>query len=182
MPEPVNAATESVTVPGPVPLEPPVTVIHDTVDDAVHAQAAGAVTLTGTVAAAPAIDTPLLDNDMVQVLPVCVTVNPRPATLSVPTRVKAVLFGATEYWTVPSPVPDPPDVTVSHPTLLDAAHTHPADAVTTTEPLVPAPLTVAEAGASVIVHAAPVCMTVTVSPEIVSVPVRDALPVFAATL
>jgi hypothetical protein len=71
---------------------------------------------------------------------------------------------------------------VSQPTLLDALHRQPGAAATPTDELVPAPVRVIEVGVRSIVQATPACVTVTVSPEIVSVPVRDALPVLAATL
>ncbi len=43
---PVFGATENVTVPVPVPDAPPVTVIHEAFDTAVHVQVAPVVTLT----------------------------------------------------------------------------------------------------------------------------------------
>ena len=45
-------------------------------------------------------------------------------------REDVAVFGATEYATVPLPLPLAPDVIVSHEALLAAAHVHPAAVVT----------------------------------------------------
>jgi hypothetical protein len=55
-------------------------------------------------------------------------------------------------------------------------------AVTVTVPAIPAGTTAADAGEIVGAHGAPDCVTVNVDPAIVSVPVRLAVPVLAATL
>ena len=44
------------------------------------------------------------------------------------------VVGATENWTVPVPLPEPPLVIVTHDAPLVAAHPHPAPAVTATVP------------------------------------------------
>lgn len=79
-------------------------------------------------------------------------------------------------------MPLAPDVTPSHAWLLETVHGHPAGADTATDDAVAAPPTVIEIGLRFTVHTAPACDTVMVSPEIVTVPVRLALPVFAATV
>lgn len=83
---------------------------------------------------------------------------------------------------MPEPEPADPAVMLIHETELDALHEQPAAAVTVTDP-VPA-LEVAEAvvGAATYVHVIPAWLTVNVCPAIVSVPVRDEVDVFAATL
>jgi hypothetical protein len=180
--EPVLSATASVTVPGPVPVAPATTVIHDAFDAAVHGQPLPDVTVTVTDDAAPPTETPLLDRLVVQALPACEMLNAWPPIVSVPMRVNGVLFAGTEYWTVPSPLPGDPDVTVIHVTLLDADHAHPAGAEIATDPLEPKPLSETEIGESVRVHAMPDWVTVTVWPAIVTVPVRVTMSGLLATL
>jgi hypothetical protein len=80
------------------------------------------------------------------------------------------------------PLPEPPDVTASHGTLLVAAHGHPAIEATATDESAAAAPSVIEVGVRSTVQATPAWVMVTGSPEIVSVPVRVALPVLAATL
>lgn len=65
------------------------------------------------------------------VLAACVTVNARPAMVSVPVRAAPVLLAAVNV-TDPLPVPVAPDVTVIHSTALVAVHWHvlPAETVT----------------------------------------------------
>jgi hypothetical protein len=53
---------------------------------------------------------------------------------SVPVREPPV-FAATRYRTVPSPVPDAPEVIVIHDTLLVAVHVHPLVVSTFTLPV-----------------------------------------------
>lgn len=68
-----------------------------------------------------------------------------------------------------------------HAAPLEAVQLQPAPAVTTTVPVAPAALTLADAGEIDGAHGAPAWVTVKVSPPIVSDPVRDTLDVFAAT-
>jgi hypothetical protein len=70
----------------------------------------------------------------VQTVPACVTVNVRPAMVSVPVRELAPVFAATEYVTVPFPLPLAPEAILIQETLLAAAQLHPLDAVTVTLP------------------------------------------------
>jgi hypothetical protein len=61
------------------------------------------------------------------------TVNVRPATVSVPVRLLVPVFAVTAKVTVPSPEPLAPPVTDSQDVLLLAAdHVHPSAAVTPT--------------------------------------------------
>jgi hypothetical protein len=79
------------------------------------------------------------------------------------------------------PLPDP-DVTVSQAELLDAVQAHVESPVTSTDSLVaPEPMLI-DVGLRLNVQATPVCVIVSVSAPTRSVPVRDAVDVFAATL
>jgi hypothetical protein len=166
----------------PVPVDPPVTVIHGIADEAVHEQSALAETATCTEFGAGPSVTPLLESAVVHVAPVWETVKARRPMVSVPVRVDEVVFGATEYRTAPPPLPLPPEVTVIHPTLLVVDQRHPGAVETLTDESPPALPRVIEVGVRSVVHATPAWVTVTGSPEMVSVPTRDVLPVFAATL
>ena len=58
--------------------------------------------------------------------------------VNVPTRLAPAVFAATEYVTVPLPVPEAPDVTFSQLVLLlTAVHAHPVSEVTFTVALPP---------------------------------------------
>jgi hypothetical protein len=85
--------------------------------------------------------------------------------------------------TVPLPLPFAPELIVIHASLLTAVQLHPVPAVTVTEPVAAADDVRLDAvGEIVKVHDAPAWATVNVCPPIVIVPVRDVVPVFAATL
>ena len=60
-----------------------------------------------------------------------------PAIVSVPVRGLPVVFTATLYFTVPFPLPDAPDVMVSHGSLLVACHGQLANVETITVPVPP---------------------------------------------
>ena len=80
-------------------------------------------------------------------------------------------------------MPVAPALTVIHVALLVAVQAQPVPAVTVMVLEPAAEVTLADAGEIVGAHgAAACCVTVTVDPAIVRVPVRDVLPVFAATL
>ena len=84
--------------------------------------------------------------------------------------------------TVPLPLPLAALVIVSQLASLVAVHAQPAVVVTATL-AVPPPLTIAcVVGAAVKLHAAPLCVTVTVCPATVSVPLRDAVEGLAAAV
>ena len=179
---PVFSATASETVAGPVPDEPLGMVIHETGEDAVHEQSSPVATMTDRVDAGEPTETLLLDRVFVQTLPACVTLNAREPMVSVPTRETDVGFAAAVYCTIPSPCPDVGEVTVSQDAPLDTVQAQSADVVTATDALVPAAEMLIESGARLKVHAAPACVTVTVSPPTVMVPVLVAVPVFGVTL
>ena len=65
-----------------------------------------------------------------------------PAIVNVPERAPPVLAAAL-YWTVPLPLPLPPDVMVSQDALLAAVQEHPPPAVTPTLPVPPPPAALA---------------------------------------
>jgi hypothetical protein len=83
---------------------------------------------------------------------------------------------------VPLPVPFDPPVTDSHPVFVVAVHVQPALAVTATVPVVAdGEVRSADTGAIENEQGLPAWLTVNVWPAIVTVPVRDAVPVFAVT-
>jgi hypothetical protein len=81
------------------------------------------------------------------------------------------------------PLPLAPALIVIHVALLVAVQAHPALPVTVTVPVAAADVArLEDAGEMVSVHGAPACVTLNVWPPIVIEPVRDVVPVFAATL
>jgi hypothetical protein len=131
-------------------------------------------------------DMPLLESVALHscavVVAACVTVNVRPATLMVPVRSAVVVFAATLYWIVPFPVPEPPLTMLIQDAPLVAVHAHAIEPATVTDPVEPVAGTVTDTGESVIAHPWPACVTVACCPPIVSVAVRSAFVLFAATL
>jgi hypothetical protein len=110
----------------------------------------------------------------------CVTVNVCPATVRVPVR-SAPGLAAIVNATLPLPLPDAPDVMVSHAALLAAVHAHPLAALTAIDvPAPPPAAAVCDVGLMLYEHDCD-CVTVNVCPATVSVPVRCA-PVFADAL
>ena len=79
------------------------------------------------------------------------------------------------------PLPVAPAVTVIHVALLVACQLHPVGAKTVIVPAVPVAPALTNVGRIVVTHATPACVTVNALPPIVSVPVRDVVPLFAAT-
>jgi hypothetical protein len=73
-------------------------------------------------------------------------------------------------------------VTVSHDALLDAVHVHPVGACMAKLEDPPDIAALADPGESVNAQEMPASVTVKVLPPIVTVPVRELLPVLAATL
>ena len=79
-------------------------------------------------------------------------------------------------------MPLAPAVTLSQPVLVVAVHVQPALAVTVTVPVVATDdVRFDETGEIENEHGAPAWLTVNVCPAMVTVPVRDAVPAFAAT-
>jgi hypothetical protein len=135
--EVVFAAALKVTVPLPVPLDPPVTVTQLAPLVAVHAQPV--IVVTATLPVPPAAATACVDGEMlnVQLAPDCVTVKVLPAIVSVPVRGVVAVVAAAAKVTLPLPEPEAPAVTDNHDTLLAALHAQPDPAVTATLPLPP---------------------------------------------
>ena len=80
------------------------------------------------------------------------------------------------------PLPDVIAPMLIHVALLVAVQAQKVAAVTVTVPVIPADVTVADAGEIAGAQIAAACVTVNVLPPIVSVPVRAVVPVFAETL
>lgn len=114
----------------------------------------------------------------------CETEKVWPAIVSVPVRA-APLFAAAVNDTVPLPLPDPPLEIAIHDAFDVAVQAQPLFAVTPTVPLAPFASADWLVGEMVYAHGGgagtAACVTVSVSPAIVSVPVRAAA-VFAATV
>jgi hypothetical protein len=178
------AATSYDTVPFPFPLAPPVRVIQAALLVAVHVQPAPAVTVTVPLVATEVLrfaDEGRMVNE--QGAPGCVMVNVFPATVRVPVRDAVLVFCVTLYVTLPLPVPLAPAPIVIHVLLLVDVQAQPAPVVTVIDPLAASDDgRLFDVGEMVIVHGAPACVIVNVFPAIVTVPVRDAVPVLAVTL
>jgi hypothetical protein len=85
--------------------------------------------------------------------------------------------------TVPFPLPDPPPVTVIHDVaLLAAVHAQPVCVVTAIDPVDALEPTDVPVGEIVKLHGTPDWVIVKVWPATVTVPEREAVLVFAATL
>jgi hypothetical protein len=132
----VFCAYLNVMLPLPVPLAPEATVIHESSLAAVQVH----VLLVDTLIVPPPAAAETLkwfsEIEYEQTIAACVTVSVLPAMVRVPVRAPPT-FGATRYRTVPSPVPDAPDVIVIHDALLTADHEQPLLVETFTSPLSP---------------------------------------------
>jgi hypothetical protein len=105
-----------------------------------------------------------------------------PPIVSVPLRAVLPAFGATEYPTVPLPLPLAPEAIVIQVALLRAVQEHALGAVTATLPLPPTAATEALVGEIANVQVVAACVTVNVCPAIVRLPVMAAVLVLAATV
>jgi hypothetical protein len=102
--------------------------------------------------------------------------------VTVPIRCVALVFAATTTLTVPSPVPAPLDPRVNQALLLVVLQAHVLPAVTATATVSPAAGVARVVGVIAYVQVGtPACVTLSVWPAMVTVPVRCAVPVFAAT-
>ncbi|MFN7919502.1 MAG: hypothetical protein U0Q16_05360 [Bryobacteraceae bacterium] len=165
------------TVPAPLPLAPPVTVIHEALLVADHPHPAAADTFTDPdPPAAGTLADPAL-NEYEHPEP-SFTVNVCPAIVIVPDREGPALPAALNV-TVPAPEPLAPPVTEIQASLLAADHPHPAPADTFTDPVPPAAGTLADPALNEYVHPEP-SLTVKVCPAIVIVPDREGPDVPAA--
>jgi hypothetical protein len=131
----VFAVTEKVTVPAPLALLPPVTVIHAALLAAVQLQLLSVLTPTVPVPALAVSERLVAARVNVHGAPAWVTVTVCPAIVSVPVRGLLDGFAVAENATVPLPVPVPPLVTVSQVALLLAVHAHEVPAVMVTDPV-----------------------------------------------
>jgi hypothetical protein len=151
------------TEPLPVPLAPEVTLIQESLDTAVHAQPASAV--TDTVPLPPLALNESLVGEMeyvqAEAAGACETVKVCPATVIVPVRALPV-FAAAVKATVPLPVPLWPLVNVIHDALDVAVHAQPPFAVTDTLPEPPVAGTDCDVGEIEYVHDNAASVTVNV--------------------
>lgn len=182
---PVRAAPEFAAavqneLPFPVPEGDDI-VVHDTDEVVVHAHPAWVVTMS--VPPSPVALTVSESGDTVYVhVPAWFTVNVLPATVKVADRAADPVLAATVNPVVPEPLPEAPLVIVTHDAPLLAVQPQPAVVVTATESAAPPAPTDRLDGEIENEQPTPACVTVCVDPAIVSVPVRLAVPVFAATL
>jgi hypothetical protein len=147
-------------VPLPLPLAPPVTVIHAALLVADHPHPANVVTAADPVAV-PAL-TDWLDGEIEYVhgAAACVTVYVCPAIVNVPIRCEAFGFAAMLNDAVPLPSPVVAPDSVIHAALLVADHAQPACAVTVEDPLAAAALVDWLDGEIEYVQDAAACVTV----------------------
>ena len=155
---PLFAWIVKLAVPEPVP--DPVTVAQAAFDDVVHAQVLCVVTVIVPEAPVGAAVMRVGETVNVHVPLGSLTVNVRPAIVSVTDRAIVPVFAAAVYPTVPEPMPLAPLVIVTHVPPPDAVQLQFDDVVTDTVPLPP------EAGNDWLVgeivneHAAAACVTV----------------------
>jgi hypothetical protein len=169
--------------PLPLPLAPLVIVSHDALLDAVHVHADAGI-VTDTVPWVPVAGTEALTGAIVavQAIPACVTVNVWPPTVNVPVRLVMSGFAPTENATVPSPVPDAPDVIEIHDADDVAFQVQPVVVSTLSVLLVAVAGTEALTGEMENAQFGPDCVSVKVCPPAEIVPVRAVVPGLAATL
>jgi hypothetical protein len=174
---PAFALMLNAALPLPLPPGPDVIVSHD--EWLVAAQAHPGPVLTSTMAdAAPGATVRAVSPRLYEQPPAWVTVNVRSPMVIRPVRAKPG-FGSTENATLPGPLPNAPDVILSHGTSLVAIHAQPVVVETEIGDEGPPPeAVVREVGSIVTVHEPP-CVTATVCPATKSVPER-AEPPFAA--
>ena len=160
--DPLFALIVNDAVPGPEPDPPPVTVIQETLATVVQAHPVAAVT-----DADPDPPLSLIESDAGEIVgaqgaPASMTVKVWPAIVIVPLRPLVEGFALALNAVVPAPLPDAPDVTVSHPLLLAAVQAQPAGALTSTDPVPPEKGTGCEVAEIVNVQEMPVCVTLNV--------------------
>ncbi len=143
---PVRAAPEfadavKLTVPGPLPVAPPVTESQVWPLVAVHAHPDPVFTPVVLEPPVAAIDRPVGDKAKLQPDAAWLTVNVFPAIVNVPVLGEVVVFAAMVNELDPAPLPLAPLVRVIHAALLAAVHAQPVGAVTLVEPVPAAALT-----------------------------------------
>ena len=160
----------------------PVSVIHDAAVDDVQAHPNPVVTVivlvpppAGTVTMSGVTEN---EHDALG----SVTTKPFPAIDSMAVRESVVVLDAAVNPTLPEPVPLAPLEIVTHDAPLVAVQLHPEVVVTVTVPPPPAADNDWLVGEIVYEQGAAAWVTVNVLPPTVSVPVRETVPVFAATV
>jgi hypothetical protein len=126
----VLAVAVRVTVPFPVPVAPPVMLSHAALSLAVHVHADAVATDACSVPPAAAAERLLGVTAYEQARAAWVTEIVCPATVKVPVLCDVFEFAATEYETVPLPLPLAPEVTVIQAAFEEAVHAQPPPAVT----------------------------------------------------
>lgn len=176
------ASIENATVPLPLPLTPDVIVSQASLLVAVQLQPAAVVMLLLVELAVAAGLRDVGDTLKVQGggAPAWVTETVCPAIVSVPVRGEVPGLAAIEKATAPVPLPLAPELTVSQAVLLVAVHVQPVEVVTVALVELAADPGLNEAGETVNEQGAAACVTVTVWPAIVRVPVRGDVAVLAA--
>jgi hypothetical protein len=169
------------TVPLPVPDPPEPTLSQVALLVVLQAHVLPAVTETATDS--PAAGEVRLVGEIAYVhgVPAWVTLKVWPAMVIVPVRWAVPVLAATTTLTVPLPVPDPPEPTLSQVALLVVLQAHVLPAVTATATDSPEAGEVRVVGEIAYVHGVPAWVTLKVWPAMVIVPVRCAVLVFAAT-
>lgn len=176
----VFAVNEKVTEPMPDPVAPAVTVIHGVVVVAVHGQDVPEMTLSVRLLAVAS--TEKLTGVTVDAQPVaaCVTVTVWPAAVNVPVRGLPVAFCAMENVTEPIPEPAAPLVMVIQLVAVVAVHGQDVPETTLSVRLLAIASTAKLTGVAVDAQPVAACVTVTVWPAAVNVPVRGVPVVFCA--
>ena len=172
------------TVPFPLPVAPVLSAIHASLLRACQAQPVAADTVTVPVPPPAAALADAGEIVGVHGAPAWVSVNVLPPIVIVPVRGVVVVFAAAVYETEPLPVPLDPALMVIHESVSVAVQSQPPAAVTATVPVPPEEATLAAAGAIV---GAQGCAGLGDGegarlPPTVSVPVRGAVVVLAATV
>jgi hypothetical protein len=151
----VFAAALSVTVPLPDGFAGAVTVSHDAGLLAVQLQPDGAVTVT--FIASPPVANAFEPGEIVslQLMPVCVALNVRPAMVRLALRDEVPVFAAAVNLTVPLPGPLDKGVTVIHAAPFEIVQEQPSGAVTLTSTDSPPTANAFEEGEIVSLHVRP---------------------------
>jgi hypothetical protein len=111
-----------------------------------------------------------------------VTVTVDPATTNEPVRGAEDVFAAIVYPRFAEPVQTPSPFNVIHEVEFDVRHVHPVVVVTPIDPARPPNGAEIAVGDAVAVQLVPCCVTFTVDPAMVRVPVRALEEVLAATV
>ncbi len=160
--------------------DPFVIVIHNTDDEIVQAQVDDVVTVIVPLKPVAGAATRSGVTENVHDGLGCVTTKLLPAIVKVALRGPLVVFAATVKSTPPDPVRFAPFEIVTQDAALVAVHVQPALVVTMVLPVPAVALKAWPCDEIAYEHGAAACMTVKVRPPTVRVPVREAVPPFAA--